>query len=149
MEQICHRPRRNFRRAALPSLIMVAALGLSGCGSESGTAAAEPEPAEITTAPGTDTWNEQVIKNIFFSALPEDCSDIRTYTDSTDYNARIVCEDAGTYMWFFDDEESMRSMLPEILEFDLPLLVSENWVIASPLDLEAGQQQVGGAINRP
>lgn len=115
---------------------------LTGCDSST-------KPADITSAPGLDTWNEQVVKSIFFSSVPEDCSDLRTYTDSTDYKSRIVCEDSGTYMWFFDEEESMRAMLPEILEFDLPLLVSEDWVIASPLDLEAAQEEVGGAVNRP
>lgn len=30
---------------------------------------------------------------------------------------------------------------------ELPMLISEEWVIASPLDLEAAQDQMGGAVN--
>ncbi|MGK3708644.1 hypothetical protein [Arthrobacter sp. IK3] len=130
--------------------VIAAAVLLAGCSSAQGSDDADrPEPSEIVSSPGMDTWNAQVIKNYFFNVQSEDCSDIETSTASSDYNTFIKCENAGTYMWFFDDTEQRDAQMPEILERDLPLLVSEKWVIASGLDLEKGQAEVGGAINVP
>lgn len=127
-----------------------AAVLLAGCSSTQGSdSEASSEPAEIVSSPGMDTWNEQVIKNSFFSTQQESCGDISTSTSDPAYSAFITCESAGTYMWFFSDSEERDALMPEILEKDLPLLVSEKWVIASGLDLEMAQREIGGAINLP
>ena len=129
---------------------MAAAVLLAGCSSAQGSGEENRfEPSEIVSSPGMDTWNAQVIKNYFFNTQSEDCGDIRTSTMGPAYGTFIKCESAGTYMWFFSDTEQRDALIPEILEKELPLLVSEKWVIASGLDLEKAQEEIGGAINRP
>lgn len=140
-------------KSFFPALALSAIVLLTGCSSStqaSGNPEPEPapEPAEITSSPGTQTWNATVIKNKFFSTQPEDCSDVQVHGGAGDYTTFIECENTETYLWLFSDAEKRDAYLPEILELGLPLLVSEDWVIASPLDLEAAQEEIGGAVNR-
>jgi hypothetical protein len=51
------------------------------------------------------------------------------------------------YFWLFDGPEQRDALIGKIREKNLPLLVSDIWVIATSLDLEAAQKDMGGAIN--
>lgn len=55
--------------------------------------------------------------------------------------------DSNKHFWLFSDTEQRDAYLDEIQAKNLPLFVSDDWNIASPIDLEPAQQDIGGAIN--
>lgn len=131
----------------------MAALILSGCAETTNFAPAAEPPSElfprstITSAPGSIVGSVGVLKNYFFNAQAESCTGFQIKGTQDGYLSYAECTDQDTYFWLFNDSIDRDGLLPEIQNMELPMLISEEWVIASPLDLEAAQDQMGGAIN--
>lgn len=90
-----------------------------------------------------------VLKNYLFQYVDADCTGWQMKNMSGDYLEFGECLDQDTFIWRFDSLEQRDALLLEIQEKGLPMLVSNEWVIASPLDLTYFQEEHGGALNQP
>lgn len=129
-------------------LLVLAVLATAGCSSEAAAPAAQEKPVDqINSAPGTTVGSIVVLKNNFFNNYKESCEDWSLSGTTEDYVTYGECAGNPAYFWLFDDAEQRNALLPEILKEDMPLLVSDEWVIATNMDLKPAQEDIGGAIN--
>lgn len=132
-----------------PLLLTAAILATAGCASGSSTPATQQEtPAvKITSAPGDTPGSIVVLKNYFFNNYRESCDGWSITGSTADFVTYGECPGTPAYFWLFDSTEQRDKLLPEIVKKDMPLLVSDKWVIAAHMDLKPAQKDIGGAIN--
>lgn len=129
-------------------VLALAMLALGGCSSGGSTPAAQEKPAEqIKSAPGDTPGSIVVLKNYFFNNYNESCDDWSLTGTTSDYLTYGECAGNPVYFWLFDDAKQRDALLPDIQKKDMPLLVSDTWVIAADMDLKPAQEDIGGAIN--
>lgn len=105
------------------------------------------EATVLQSASGSIVGSVGVLKNYFFNNYSEQCSDWSLSGTTSDYLTYGECAGSDTYFWLFSDTEQRDALASEIRQKGLPMLVSDEWVIASPLDLKPAQDDIGGAIN--
>lgn len=131
---------------------------LAACGGASSTGpsatsgsstVSSPRPT-VSSATGTMVGSIVVLKNYFFNNYnDENCTGWSITGSTADFTTYGECADSNTHFWLFSDAEQRDAYVDEIQAKNLPLLVSDEWIIASPIDLEPAQQDIGGAINEP
>lgn len=131
-----------------PLLLTAAVLAIAGCSATSpAPAAQETSAAKITSAPGDTPGSIVVLKNYFFNNYRESCDGWSITGSTADFVTYGECPGTPAYFWLFDSPEQRDKLLPEIVKKDMPLLVSDKWVIAANMDLKPAQKDIGGAIN--
>lgn len=128
------------------AVLMTAACSSGSTSAPAGTASEAPV-AQVKSASGSTPGNIGVLKNYFFNNYNESCEDWSLEGSTAEFLTYGECAGNPVYFWMFSDEEQRDALLPDILEKDMPLLVSDTWVIAANMDLEPAQNDIGGAIN--
>lgn len=126
-------------------------LVLSGCAAGKGNSVPAESAAATTlkSASGSIVGSVGVLKNYFFNNYSEHCSDWSLSGTTSDYLTYGECAGTDTYFWLFSDTEQRDALADKIRQKGLPMLVSDEWIIVSPLDLKPAQEDIGGAINLP
>jgi hypothetical protein len=131
-----------------PLLLAAAILATAGCSAGGSAPSAQETPAaKITSAPGDTPGSIVVLKNYFFNNYKESCDDWSLTGTTSDFLTYGECAGNPAYFWLFSTTEQRDKLLPEIVKKDMPLLVSDKWVIAANMDLKPAQDDIGGAIN--
>lgn len=129
-------------------VMAVATLALAGCSSGGSTTTDQEKPAgQIKSAAGDTPGSIVVLKNYFFNNYSEYCEDWSITGTTSDFLTYGECAGNPVYFWLFDDSKQRDALLPDIQKKDMPLLVSDEWVIAANMDLKPAQENIGGAIN--
>ncbi|MFB9714189.1 hypothetical protein [Arthrobacter methylotrophus] len=129
------------------SVLAATVLLVAGCSAASTGGSAAPSAPSIKSASGTIVGSIVVLKNNFFSDYREQCGDWSITGSTSDFVTYGECPGTPAYFWLFDSPAQRDAYMSKIREKKLPLLVSDTWVIASSLNLEAAQRDIGGAIN--
>lgn len=129
-------------------VLALTVLVTAGCSAGTAAPATEKDPVEeVKSAPGTTPGSIVVLKNYFFNNYSEHCEDWSLTGTTSDFLTYGECAGNPAYFWLFNDAAQRDKLLPEILKKDMPLLVSDEWVIAADMDLKPAQEDIGGAIN--
>lgn len=131
---------------ALPAL-MAAALLMAGCSATPAGSPAATSAPPIKSATGTTVGSIVVLKNYFFNNYKEHCEDWSLTGTSSGFLTYGECAGNPVYFWLFDGPAQRNALMGKIREKNMPLLVSDTWVIASKMDLEPARKDMGGAIN--
>jgi hypothetical protein len=130
------------------AVLAAAVLLVNGCSSiPAGAPAAASSAPPVKSASGTTVGSIVVLKNYFFNNYKEHCEDWSLTGTGDGFLTYGECKGNPVYFWLFDGPAQRDALMGKIREKNMPLLVSDIWVVAANMDLEPARKDMGGAIN--